>query len=120
MIRIIESKTYKLGYQVGLRFQITQHIKDKLLMENIVTYLKCGYLSVRGDIIDFKVTNFKDILEKILPIFDKYPLLGVKQKYFQAFKLAGEIIRNKEHLTEERLSKIRDIKSTMNKGRYIE
>lgn len=120
MIRIIESKTHKLGYQVGLRFQITQHIKDKLLMKNIRTYLKCGYLSARGDIIDFKVTNFHDILKIIIPIFEKYPLLGIKHKDFQAFKLAADIISNKEHLTEEGLSSIREIKSGMNKGRDTE
>lgn len=31
MVRLINSPANKLGYQVGLRFQITQHSKDKLL-----------------------------------------------------------------------------------------
>lgn len=66
MIRLINSPA---GYQVGLRFQITQHSKDKLLMENIINYLGCGYLSVRNDIIDFRVTKFSDIVEKIIPFF---------------------------------------------------
>nr|ATI20429.1 LAGLIDADG endonuclease [Juglanconis juglandina] len=78
MLRIIESTTHKLGYQVGLRFQITQHCKDKLLMENLVEYFQCGYLSCRGDIVDFKVTNFSDIQKTIIPFFDENPLLATR------------------------------------------
>lgn len=71
MIRLMNSPANKLGYQVGLRFQqITQHNKDKLLMENIKNYLGCGYLSVRKDILDFHVTKFSDIVEKIIPFFN--------------------------------------------------
>jgi hypothetical protein len=106
----MNSSTHKLGYQVGLRFQITQHSKDKLLMENIINYLGCGYLSVRNDIIDYRVTKFSDIVEKIIPFFDKYPILGVKQKDFEYFKLVASIISDKKHLTEEGLLKIKEIK----------
>jgi hypothetical protein len=110
MIRLYKSSTNKLGYQVGLRFQITQHSKDKLLMENIIKYLGCGYLSLRDDIVDFHVTKFSDIVEKIIPFFNKYPLLGVKQKDFENFKLAASIISDKKHLTEEGLNQIKEIK----------
>ena len=110
MIRLMNSSTHKLGYQVGLRFQITQHSKDKALMENIVNYLECGYLSVRGDIIDYHVTKFSDIIEKIIPFFDKYLILGVKQKDFESFKSVASIIQDKKHLTEEGLLKIKEIK----------
>ena len=85
----MNSSTHKLGYQVGLRFQITQHSKDKLLMESIVNYLECGYLSARDDIIDFQVTKFSDIIEKIIPFFDKYPILGIKSQDYSDFKLVA-------------------------------
>ena len=110
MIRLFNSPTNKLGYQVGLRFQITQHNKDKLLMENLINYFGCGYLSVRKDIIDFHVTKFSDIIEKIIPFFNKYPILGVKKKDFEDFKLVASMIKDKKHLTEEGLSKIKEIK----------
>uniref|UniRef100_UPI0030E37AE1 hypothetical protein n=1 Tax=Ophiocordyceps sobolifera TaxID=94213 RepID=UPI0030E37AE1 len=119
MIRLINSPANKLGYQVGLRFQITQHSKDKLLMENIMNYLGCGYLSVRNDIIDFHVTKFSEIVEKILPFFNKYPILGIKQKDFEDFKLAASIISKKEHLTEKGLLKIKEIKSAKENDKPI-
>ena len=117
MIRIIESSTHSSGFQVGLRFQITQHSKEKLLMESIMRQFNCGYLSNRGDVIDFKVTAFSDIQKIIIPFFDKHTILGVKQKDFQDFKLAAQMISNKEHLTEPGILKIREIKSKMNKQR---
>lgn len=117
MIRIIESSTHSSGFQVGLRFQITQHSKEKLLMESIMRHFNCGYLSNRGDVIDFKVTAFSDIQKIIIPFFDKHAILGVKQKDFQDFKLAAQMISNKEHLTEPGILKIREIKSKMNKQR---
>ena len=107
-IRLMNSSTHKSGYQVGLRFQITQHSKDKLLMENIVNYFECGYLSYRNDIIDYRVTKFSDIVpgrrlqgvvwvaprrKKIIPFFDKYPVLGVKQKDFEDFKIVASRLR---------------------------
>ncbi len=110
MIRLMNSSTHKQGYQVGLRFQITQHIKDRVLMENILNYFECGYLSVRDDIVDYHVTKFNDILEKIIPFFDKYPVLGVKQKDFEYFKSVASIIQDKKHLTEEGILKIKEIK----------
>lgn len=118
-IRIIESKTHNLGYQVGLRFRVTQHCKDRLLMESIKNYFKCGHLSDRGDIIDFQVTAIKDIKEKIIPFFDRHMLLGVKYEDYQDFKLAAQIINRKEHLTEEGLTNLREIKSKMNRQREI-
>jgi hypothetical protein len=36
------SSTHRLGCKVELRFKITQHYQDVLLMESLVKYLDCG------------------------------------------------------------------------------
>lgn len=44
-----KSSTYKLGFQVYLKFQITQHNRDKELLKSLVGYLGCGcYESSKG------------------------------------------------------------------------
>jgi len=83
-------------------------------MEKLVSYLGCGYISERGDIVDFHVTKFEDIINKIIPFFEKYPILGVKSENFKDFCKVAELMRNKEHLTKKGLEKIRLIKSKMN------
>jgi len=69
MVRVFNSANHKIGYQVQLKFQITQLSRDKKLMEKLVKYLGCGYISERADIVDFHVTKFMDITDKIIPFF---------------------------------------------------
>ena len=114
LVRIFESASHKIGYQVQLRFQITQHNRDKNLMEKLVEYLGCGFISERGDIVDFHVTNFNDIYYKIIPFFEKYQIIGVKLENFNDFCKIANLVNNKEHLTLEGLTKIRELKLKMN------
>jgi hypothetical protein len=86
-------------------------------MEKIVKYFSCGYISTRGDIVDFHVTKYSDVAEKIIPFFAKYPILGVKTENLNDFNLVAALINNKEHLTVEGLEKIKEIKSRMNASR---
>lgn len=69
--------------------------------------------------IEFKCQSFKDNYEKILPFFNKYPILGVKAQDFEDWKKVAEMIKSKEHLTNEGFEQIRQIKARMNKGRYL-
>ncbi|KAF8414617.1 homing endonuclease [Tirmania nivea] len=119
MINIIKSSSCKLGFQVRLLFKITQHSRDSVLMQIIVGYLGCGrcYLSPVRESVDFLLTNFSDIDQKIIPLFEKYPLHGVKSKDFTDFGKAAEIIKVKGHLTPEGLEQLYLIKAGMNTGR---
>lgn len=60
MVRVFKSPNPQTGYQVQLRFQITQQSRDQALMEMIAKYLGCGFTSIRGDIVDFHVVKFTD------------------------------------------------------------
>lgn len=119
MVRMFKSASHAIGYQVQLRFQITQQSRDKFLMERFVSYLGCGYISERGDIVDFQVTNLMDIVDKIIPFFEKYPIIGVKLDNYNDFCKAAQLVKDKEHLTVEGLEKIRLLKSNMNTLRDI-
>lgn len=63
------------------------------------------------------VTVFSDTLNKIIPFFDRYPLLGVKRKNFDDFSKVVSLVKSKEHLTKCGLDKIKQIKIGMNKER---
>ena len=79
----------------------------------------CGRYSERkgGLAGDFIVNRLSDILEKILPFFEKYPIVGVKAKDFADFKRAMDIMKVKGHLTPEGLEQILKLKAEMNTGR---
>lgn len=92
---------------------------DKKLLQNIVDYLGCGYYRevAKNDDGRFEVESAKEILTKIIPFFDKYPLLGTKAKDCADFKQVALLIEEKAHRTQEGLDKIKIIKAGMNRAR---
>jgi hypothetical protein len=83
-------------------------------MKSLISYFGCGsYVARRGNnkFSEFIVVKFSDIIEKIIPFFDKYKIAGVKNKDYQDFKKVAELIKNKEGMEI-----IYKIKAGMNKG----
>lgn len=119
LVRIIKSSSQRTGFQVSLMFTISQHSRDEQLMKSLISYFGCGHYVPRNnkDIGEFIVTKFEDINNKVIPLFDKYPILGCKYKDYVDFKRVSKLIQNKNHLTSEGLEKIRLIKIGMNRGR---
>lgn len=111
--------TTKLGITPRLRFQITQHSRDEQLLLKFVTYLGCGRYTKRssGTAGDFLCTKFPDIVGKIIPFYNKYPIIGSKLRDFEDWNKVAELMTSKSHLTSEGLDQIRKIKKGMNKGR---
>jgi hypothetical protein len=119
MISTHKSSVYKQGMQVNLKLSIAQHSRDAKLMENLGEYLGCGNYYPRSghNSGEFHVTSKGDILDKIIPFFDNYPLQGVKSLNFTDFKKVAHIMRVKGHLSKDGLDQILKIKAGMNKGR---
>ena len=118
-VDIFKSKTHKIGYQIKLKFQITQNIRDIALMKKIQTFFNCGNLQIieSRSSVDFVVSSISDLETKIIPLIKSYPLQGNKQLDFIDFCKVVLSIKNKEHLTVEGLEFIKIVKSGMNSGR---
>jgi hypothetical protein len=86
-------------------------------MENLEQYLGCGTYYPSENIGEFVVSRFLDIKEKIIPFFDKYPILGNKSLDYLDFKKTALLVENKEHLTKEGYETILLLKAGMNRGR---
>ncbi len=75
------------------------------------------YIHIREKSVELSFRKFSDIINIIIPFFEKYPILGYKGLDFLDFKSVAEIIKTKEHLTEDGFNKIKLINSTMNQRR---
>jgi|ERR1700761_77539 len=115
---IRESKNI-IGFRVYLRFRISQHQKDTELMKLIISYFEAGRLEINSNrsVLNFVISSFSDLREKIIPFFNKYPIHGIKKLDYSDWCEISSIIESGSHLTEEGLNKICLIKSGMNKGR---
>lgn len=90
LVSIFKSTTTKLGYTPRLRFSITQHSRDELLLRKFVTYFACGRFSSRtsGAAGDFLCSKFSDIVEQIIPFFFyEYPTIGSERHDFFFFSI---------------------------------
>jgi len=115
----IRKKNYKIGYQVYLRFRITQHTRDTKLMELLIQYLGAGRLEKdsRKNVLYLVIGNFLDLTQIILPFFNKYPIFGVKYLDYLDWCKIANLMTLGYHLKKEGLEEIRKIKIGMNKGR---
>ena len=100
---------------------LTQHNRDRDLIKSFVNFFKCGKINEsslkRGDAVYFTVQKLSDLINIIIPFFDKYPIRGVKAKDFQDFKKVAELMSYKKHLTRDGLDQILKIKNVMNINR---
>jgi hypothetical protein len=120
-VDVFKSKTHKRGYQVKLKFQISQHSRDIQLMNNIKIYLGSGTLIINNNksAIDLVIYKFSDIKSIIVPLFNKHPLIGNKKFDYLDFCKVVSLVNNKEHLTLKGLESIKQIKSGMNTLRSL-
>jgi len=118
MISILSSKERRIGWSVGARFEITLHARDEELLDQIHAYFKGAGLVTRYgvDKVTYRVNNLNEITYILIPHFQQYALNTNKKADFELFSRAVELMRNKEHLTQEGLEKLVAIKASMNLG----
>ncbi len=85
-------------------------------MKYLENYFGCGKYSTssRGRYGDFQVRKFSDIIKIIIPFFQKNTLEGGKLKDFNNWCKVAYLIKDKQHLTQEGLEQIREIRNYMN------
>ena len=119
-VKIKKSATHKLKEKVTVEFNISQHSRDKNLINYFKNYLDCGNINIsktRPSEVYFSITKLEDILYKIIPFFKKHPIVGVKALDFADFCKVADMMRDNKHLSKEGLEKIKQIKAGMNTGR---
>ena len=121
--------------KVYLRFSIRLNIREEELIKGLANFFKSYDNSSKVSTVEvvtdknikniytlensvgLQITKFSDIVNIIIPFFDKYPIEGIKSLDFSDFKKVTEIMKSKEHLTSEGFKKILEIKSSMNQKR---
>jgi hypothetical protein len=106
--------TYKY---ITLRVSISQHSRDKLLINNLMNTLNCGAVSKDDNAVVLTIYKIKDVYNKITSLFNEYKIRGVKSLDFQDFCKIAKLVNEKAHLIPAGLEEIQKIKLNMNKGR---
>jgi len=117
-ISLRKKPDYKLGWQVVLSFNISQ--KDVSVLNLIHKTLDCGIIKTRkiDNLHSFDVTSAGDLTEKVIPFFQKYPLLSEsKKRNFSIFCEVSNLVKRGEHRNESGLKKILNLREKINEGK---
>lgn len=113
---------YRLKHRIRLAFCIEVRADDRILLDMVKKQLGCGNIYS----LDFgryegyqdknwrphaklRISNFEDLYDKVIPFFRQHQLFGIKKQAFDVFCKIAEAIRNKEHLEESGLSKVKEL-----------
>ena len=110
--------------RVQLKFSVHLHIREEAVILGINNYLSNyntydigNHIYYTNKSVMVQIVNISDIMNTIIPFFDKYNIYGKKSLDFNDFKLIANMMNNKEHLTSKGLKKIILIKENMNLNR---
>jgi len=107
--------------EIRLLFEIELREDDREILDRIKEALDCGniyYLNYEKykkwrPHYKYKVSNIKDISQKIIPFFKKYPLQAKKKHSFELFSKVAELMLKKNHLTSEGIERIKSLKEDL-------
>lgn len=113
-VSITSNTRYALGHVIKMRFLLDQ--KDEVILNTIKDLFGFGIVTLRSetkDVYRYTATGFQNMNEIIL-YFNKFNLLTKKDISYKKWLSIHNIIINKNHLTEEELSQVREIKEQIN------
>lgn len=117
----IIKKESKNGYNPGFSFKVTQNYYSYEILVYLKEYFKCGNINIdnkKTKGYKYQVSNTNDIITKIIPQLDKYPLITSKRLDYLDWK--ESLIRYKNDKKRNDLDYIWLKKDQMNKNRSFE
>ena len=121
-VGIVPAKTARFGWQVITEFRVSQNPQGKQILETFRERLGCGTIKLnhRLSLVDrtsvFVVRDQRDLLDKVVPFFERHPIQSDKRNQFDRFRAVLLMIRERKHLTREGLAEIVAIASEKNTG----
>ena len=117
-ISLRRKSDYKVGWQVVMSFNVSQ--KDPAILQLLKIQLQCGIIKVRkkDDLHSLDITSPQDIIQKVIPYFQNYPVLSdSKRRNFAIFCKIAEFINQGKHKTKIGLKQILKLREKINEGK---
>jgi hypothetical protein len=100
----------KVGYQVLPEFVVMLHHGDVQMLHELKNFFGCGVVrAIQGDRMAFRVRRRGDLIRRIVPFFERYPLKTTTGVEFIRLRRVLRMMARKEHLTLDGLAVIRRI-----------
>lgn len=115
---ILNSSNYRLRYILSQKYEVNKYVLEYILeLFNYNLKGSCGSVVEHSNglnIYELRINGLNNILV-ILNYFDKYPFLSKKKESYSKFKEVVNLIKNKDHLDNYKISDIKDLCKKINK-----
>ena len=114
-----------VGWETKPSFSVSQNRDRAQQLFIMQKHFGCGFMR-DGKIdktIKYEVRRLNDLLEKVIPHFERYPLLSAKQRDVESLKAVCLLMKENKHITAEGIRTILPIAFRMNgsgKRRYMQ
>ena len=98
----------RTGIEVRPSFALALNERDRTLLEDLQIYFGCGSIrESRGDrTFKYESRSTTELLDQIVPHFERYPLRGDKRRSFSGFAQVCRMIEQGDHLERDGLRQI--------------
>jgi hypothetical protein len=109
----------RTGVEVRPSFSLSLNEKDLQLLRDLQAFFGCGWIraSKTDRTFKYEARAVNDLLDPIIPHFERHPLRGSKAKSFAAFADVCRMIEQGDHLRRDGLRSIIDVAYGMNLGK---
>ncbi|MCH7597938.1 LAGLIDADG family homing endonuclease [Patescibacteria group bacterium] len=117
-ISFTKRSRFIVGWETKPSFSVSQNRDRAQQLFIMQKHFGCGFMrdGKTDDTIKYEVRRLSDLLEKIIPHFEQYPLLSAKQRDVESFKKVCMLMKNNQHTTASGLQSILPIAFSMNSG----
>jgi hypothetical protein len=120
-VPIFRNSTTRFGWQVQPEFSVVQGARSSHVLYELKEYFGCGRVSVnhrhdnhREHMYRWAVRSIVDLMNHIIPFFEKYSLRTAKVDEFKKFAAVVRLMSSGFHLESGGLAKIAAVAQTMN------
>jgi hypothetical protein len=104
------------GWQLHPVFQVYQHERHRVVLEELVTFFGCGRIRPKGPksrVVTYAVDSSRDLERAIVPFFECHPLV-VKGEDFRLFAEIVRSMRGRLHYEESGFERVVRLAYAMN------
>ncbi len=121
-VAIYKDPRMKAGVKFIPEFHVSQRFTSKVVLDDLAEYFGCGYVKenhttrMNDTTYVYVVRKRSDLLDKIIPFFEKFKFRTEKLSDFELFAQIVRKMDKGEHRTSSGAKKILDLAYQMNRG----
>jgi hypothetical protein len=109
----------RIGLEARPSFSLSLNERDRELLGALQAFFECGWIRAsRSDrTFKYEARSVGDLVDRVVPHFEAYPLRGAKRHSFHGFAKVCQMIGQGDHLRPEGMAEIVRIAYEMNLGK---